>query len=131
LNALTYWIPFNRVDRMLGSVEMITGSHRTGLAPVRYTGEGRPPANKGLNGRDLILVEEPKKPGAVIEAKRGDLVAFSQFLMHRSIANLGDKVRWTVQIRHADLAEPNFMAAGYPWGDVTNLYHARYLPADL
>src|SRR5262245_50245308 len=126
LNSLTYWIPFGRVDRTVGSVEVIAGSHRHGLCPVRFTHEGDPPANKIMSPKDLRLVREPDQPGTVIEAERGDLVVFSTFILHRSVPNSGDQVRWTAQVRHSDLAEPEFAAAGYMWGDMTNVFHAPY-----
>jgi len=128
LNSVTYWIPFGRVDRACGGIEVIPGSHRRGIEPVRYLGVGEPPPHQTMGPRDLELLHEPDRPGIVIEAERGDLVVFSQFIMHRSVSNQGKHVRWTAQIRHADLAEPEFVAAGYPWGDVTNFYHVQYLP---
>jgi Phytanoyl-CoA dioxygenase (PhyH) len=128
LNSLTYWVPLGRVDRTFGSVEVIPGSHRRGLEPLHYTGVGKPPKNKVMGPTDLRLIREPRQPGDVIEADRGDLVVFSQFIMHRSVANQADRVRWTAQVRHTDLAESEFVAAGYPLGDATNVYHTRYLP---
>jgi hypothetical protein len=128
LNSVTYWIPFDRVNRASGTVEVVGGSHRHGVAPVRYTPGGEPPVFKSMSPKDLVLLHEPEQPGVAIEAERGDLVVLSQLVMHRSVPNSGNRVRWTAQIRHADLAEPEFVAAGYPWGDATNLFHARYLP---
>ena len=127
LNSVTYWIPFQRVDRAHGSAEVIPGSHRNGVYPVRYTRAEPPTRTKIMSPKDLQLVREPEQSGEVIEAERGDLVVFSTLILHRSIANHADKVRWTAQIRHADLAEPEFIAAGYPWGDMTNVFHAPYL----
>ncbi|MCW5680704.1 MAG: phytanoyl-CoA dioxygenase family protein [Xanthobacteraceae bacterium] len=127
LNSLTYWIPFGPVGAMHGSVEVVSGSHKEGMLPVRYTRDGTPPSNKSMSPTDLVLVNEPTENGEVVEADRGDLVVFSQFILHRSVPNRSDKVRWTAQVRHADLAEPEFVAAGYPWGDVTNIYHTNYL----
>lgn len=127
LNSVTYWIPFGPVDEKHGSVEVIDGSHERGLLPVRYTRGGMPPANKAMSPSDLVLVTEPKESGRIIEADRGDLIIFSQFLLHRSVPNRSEKVRWTAQVRHSDLGEREFIAAGYPWGDATNLFHHNYL----
>jgi hypothetical protein len=127
LNAVTYWIPFSRVDRTVGSVEVLPASHRNGVHPVRYTKDGPPSPSTLMSPKDLRLIREPDQSGEIIEADAGDLVVFSTFILHRSVANGGSQVRWTAQLRHADLAETGFMAAGYPWGDMTNVFHAPYL----
>ena len=46
--------------------------------------------------------------------------------VHRSTPNLSDQIRWTAQLRFADLASPGFQEAGCPFGDTTNIYHAGY-----
>jgi ectoine hydroxylase-related dioxygenase (phytanoyl-CoA dioxygenase family) len=127
LNSVTYWLPLGRANVDHGSIEVIPKSHRSGLAPVRYTGEGTPPKAQSLSPKDLYLMEDPKEAGPVVDVDFGDMVVFSQFLLHRSTANLAKKVRWTIQVRHSDLAEDAFISAGYPLGDRTNLYHTQYL----
>jgi hypothetical protein len=127
LNSLTYWVPFNPVGRDTGSVELIPGSHARGVFPVRYAPGGTPTMHRIMSPKDLYLLHEPLDSGSIIEAERGDLVVFSTFLLHRSVANRGDRVRWTAQIRHSDMAEAEFVESGYLWGDVTNYFHAPYL----
>ena len=127
LNSLTFWVPMGRADQEHGSIEVIPGSHVSGLAPVRYAGKGSPAPDKSMSPKDLVLIEEPAERGTIIEAESGDLVVFSQFLMHRSVPNRSDLVRWTAQIRYSDLAEPVFASAGYPFGDRTNLFNNPYL----
>jgi len=126
-NAVTYWLPLGRVDAEHGSVAVVPGSHAA-VAPVRFTGEGVPAANRRLFYSDIAILDEPKEDGLIIEADAGDLVVFSQLAMHRSIPNRSKQARWTAIIRHTDIADPDFIAAGYPLGETTNFFHTSYLP---
>lgn len=126
-NSVTYWIPLGTVNAENGSVEVVPGSHRDGVVPFRFTSDK--PLDRGtvLSPADIHLVDEPSEPGLMIEAALGDLVLFSQFLLHRSTPNRSRGTRWTVQVRHADAFEQPFIDAGYPCGDATNIYHTAYL----
>jgi ectoine hydroxylase-related dioxygenase (phytanoyl-CoA dioxygenase family) len=125
LNSVTYWIPLGETSKDNGSVELVPGSHASGLSPFRYT--STKPLDRGtvLSPADIHLVREPTEPGVLIEAQPGDLVVFSQFILHRSTPNRSRSTRWTVQVRHADAFEREFIDAGYPCGDATNVYHTR------
>lgn len=131
-NALTYWIPLVPVSRATaGSIAVVPGSHRAGIRAYRtaFDGAGGPPAWRSLSPKDVHLLQDPDPADAIdIEAEPGDVVVFNQLLLHASLPNRGAAARWTVQVRHADLAEPNFIAAGYPMGDATNIVHHDYLP---
>ncbi len=127
-NSLTYWIPLSRANEKNGSIEIITGSHKAGVAPIRYAGGSSPLIGHSLSPKDVYLEEDPKGSGTVIDADFGDIVVFSQLLLHRSAPNLGKLTRWTIQVRHCDLSEAKFRAAGYPLGDYTNIFCNDYLP---
>jgi hypothetical protein len=131
-NALTYWIPLVPVSRAsVGSIAVIPGSHRDGISAfrTRFDVAGGPPAWRSLSPKDVHLRVEPDPTAALdIEAVPGDVVVFSQLLLHASLPNRGTAARWTVQVRHADLGEPDFLAAGFPMGDHTNIVHHNYLP---
>ena len=131
-NALTYWIPLVPVSRAtVGSIAVIPGSHCNGSRAyrTRFDSVGGPTAGQSLSPKDVHLRVIPDPAMALdIEAMPGDIVVFSQLLLHSSLPNRGAEARWTLQVRHADLAEPGFMAAGYPMGDRTNIVHHDYLP---
>jgi ectoine hydroxylase-related dioxygenase (phytanoyl-CoA dioxygenase family) len=127
LNSITYWLPLSKADSQYGSVAIIPGSHTSGIQPVIYTGEDKPAASQPLSPSHLRLVTEPQERGEVIDANIGDIVLFSQFILHASVPNRSPQVRWTAQIRHSDLSEQAFIEAGYPFGDATNIYHVDYL----
>lgn len=126
-NSLTYWIPLTPVNAENGSIEVIEGVNNEQLLPFEYTGTPPVPPQKSMAPSDIKLTEEPKGTGKVVEANPGDIVVFSQFILHRSVPNRSRHMRWTVQIRHADLGDESFRRAGYPFGDATNIFHTDYL----
>ena len=126
-NSVTYWVPLTPVDEFQGSIEIIEGSHKQGLLPFHYTGEGPPPARKPMSPSDIRLDSSPTDAPTLIEADPGDIIVFSQFLLHRSTANHSDQVRWVSQVRHSDFAEVDFRNAGFPFGDSENIFENRYL----
>ena len=128
VNALTYWIPMVPASPETGTISLIAGSHLNGIHPYRYTGDIDISSSKSLSPKEIYLLNDPEETGVVVEAEPGDLVVFRQMLLHQSLPNPGNKVRWTIQVRHADLMEPDFRAAGYPLGDYTNIIKTNYLP---
>lgn len=126
LNSVTFWIPLTEVNRHNGSIEVIPGSHKQGFFPVEYRSQKLLQKNTVMSPSDIFLVEEPKEPGLAIEANPGDVVVFSQMLLHRSIPNFSDTVRWAIQIRYSDVMDQAFYESDYPFGDVTNIFHAKY-----
>lgn len=126
-NSLTYWIPLSQVDAEHGSIEVVDASHRDGIRALEYTGAKALEPQTVLSPADARLVKEPDDPTIPVEAEPGDLVAFSQYLLHRSTPNRSSGIRWTVQIRHADADEQAFLDAGLPMGDATNIFfHDAY-----
>jgi ectoine hydroxylase-related dioxygenase (phytanoyl-CoA dioxygenase family) len=44
----------------------------------------------------------------------GDLLIFSAFLVHRSGDNITQNIRWSIQLRYNNMAEPTFQERGFP-----------------
>lgn len=125
-NAITAWLPLQKVNLLEGTIEVIAGSHRDGLAPfVRISDKPIAPHVPMLQ-RDLKLAGPVRGTPVAIEAERGDLVVFKQMLLHRSTPNRGRQVRWTAQLRVTDLAESAHRAQGYPCGDRRNIFYVDY-----
>ena len=124
-NAITFWIPLTEATVEAGSLEVIPGSHRSGIIPFHFTGKGTPDAGASLTPLETALDEEPTDTGITIEAKPGDLMIYSQFLLHRRVPNRADHMHWSVRSRHADGFEKEFIEAGYPCGDETNIFHTK------
>jgi ectoine hydroxylase-related dioxygenase (phytanoyl-CoA dioxygenase family) len=125
-NSMTLWIPLGPANAEHGSVEVVPGSHRDGVQPFVFTGSGAVDATRRLSPNDVRLKQEPSA-GQLLAVERGDLVVFSQFLLHRSTPNSSSSPRWTAQLRFSDLMDPAFRAAEFPFGDATNIYHTSYL----
>ena len=127
LNSLTYWIPVTKVNKFFGSIEVIEGSHNKGVFDFKYTGKDRLIRKKNMSPKDINLKKNPEMNTKLINAIPGDLVIFSQFLLHRSTKNYSNKIRWVAQVRHSDISEKAFKDAGYPFGDKTNIFFNNYL----
>lgn len=104
LNGIVAWIPLLDVDAPLGRLEIAPKSHLLGLLDVE-------PDEWYMH----IKQEDEKRIEFVpLDTRAGDLVLFSMFLVHRSGNNLKDTHRYALQYRYNDLAEPTFIARGYP-----------------
>lgn len=101
LNSVVVWFPLTDVDKDLGALKVVPGSHKKGLqATKQYKSFGI------VNSQDYNFVD--------VEAKTGDALFFSSFLIHQSGSNITDKVRWSCHYRFNDMNEPNFIERGYP-----------------
>ena len=127
LNSITYWVPLTKVNKFFGSIEVVQGSHKKGIYDYKYAGNEKLIKKKSMSPKDIILKKNPNMKSKLINAKPGDLIIFSQFLLHKSTRNFSDKIRWVAQVRHSDLSEKKFKNAGYPFGDRENIFFNNYL----
>jgi len=103
LDATVVWVPLIDINRSLGALEVIPGSHRLGLLRSNMIdGYGH--------------VDEPVDTSRMvpIEVEAGDALFFSALLVHRSGTNITDSIRWSCHFRYNNLAEPTFVERGYP-----------------
>lgn len=78
---VTCWIPLDDATEENGTVRLIPGSHRHGILDhERKTGSN-----------DLAV--RPDEEGVLVEAKAGDVVAFSSLTLHATGANQSSKPR--------------------------------------
>jgi hypothetical protein len=99
LNSITLWIPLQDTDKKSGVVQFIPSSHLKGALS---DSEGKIPPT---------LYQEKDFTSTAL--KCGDILAFSQFLIHRSGRNSSDKTRFSVQIRYNDLKDKHFLNRQY------------------
>ena len=109
LNAAVVWVPLHDIDRSLGALEVVPGSHRLGLLTTDVV--ERFGKVDSFGDRDF----QP------VEVEQGDLLVFSAFLVHRSGTNSTDSIRWSCHFRYNDLSERTFIDRGYPHAYV---YHS-------
>lgn len=102
LNAVVVWVPLGDIDRNLGALEVVPGSHRLGLITSEVVERF---------GKVDGFVDADFQP---IEVQQGDALVFSAFLVHRSGVNSTESIRWSCHFRYNDLAEQTFIERGYP-----------------
>jgi hypothetical protein len=101
-NSLVVWFPLHDVGSEHSSIEMFPGSHLNGVLPYEVS-------RCGSKVHEEALTMQPVR----LDLRRGDLVAFSSFTVHRSSPE-GDSLRAAISIRFNDLAEPSFVERAYP-----------------
>jgi len=126
VNAITVWVPLQDVDLDHGTIQVIPGSHRSGLLPFKRISDKVIAPYVPMLQRDISLANSVTGEQVTIEAKRGDIVVFKQMLLHRSTANLRDQIRWTAQLRITDLSDPDYLRQRFPTGDKTNIFFVDY-----
>ena len=95
---VNFWIPLVDVTVENGCLEVIPGSHRTGLKlhgavpsyPSEGIAEGHVPAGEAL----------------ACPVRKGGVVVFQHKTVHRSFSNRTDRIRWSLDIRYSDPAKP-------------------------
>jgi phytanoyl-CoA hydroxylase len=102
LNAVVVWVPLIDIGKDLGALEIIPGSHLSGLLDSVEDDWYR--TIEGTTDEQYVPVE--------VEA--GDALFFSAFLLHRSGDNTTNSIRWSCHFRYNDLAEQTFVERKYP-----------------
>ena len=103
LDAVIVWIPLVNIDKNLGALEVIPGSHKWGLLEADIV-DGFGNLSQSVDETRLVPIE--------IEA--GDALFFSSLLVHRSGTNVTDSIRWSCHFRYNNLHEETFIQRGYP-----------------
>lgn len=103
LDAVVVWVPLVDIDRRLGALEVIPGSHTWGLLDADLRdGYGH-------------LGESPDEASFLpVEVQLGDVLFFSSLLVHRSGTNVTESIRWSCHFRYNNLDEPTFVERGFP-----------------
>ncbi|QZA79205.1 phytanoyl-CoA dioxygenase family protein [Deefgea tanakiae] len=126
LNAVTLWIPLTNVNLNAGTIEVIPRSHLNGILPFKRISGKIIAEYIPFLQRDLSLDMDVIDVPVSIDANPGDVVVFSQFLLHRSTINHSSMPRWTAQVRVSDLNCAWFKKNKYPTGDRKNIFFCDY-----
>jgi phytanoyl-CoA hydroxylase len=103
LDSVVVWLPLVPAGYDLGALQVIPGSHLGGLRPAEAAGyEGF--ISENIDDSEFMQTE----------FEVGDILIFSKFLVHRSGKNSTRNIRWSIQLRYNNLAEPTFIERGYP-----------------
>ena len=103
LDSVVLWFPLVDCNADLGSLQIIPASHTDGLMKADTS---------GYTGSIQEEIEEEKYVQTEFEV--GDLLIFSAFLIHRSGENITKNIRWSIQLRYNNIAEPTFRERGFP-----------------
>lgn len=87
---LTCWIPLVPVDVDSGCLAVVPGSHRQGVLP-KITDEFG--ITKLRDAPELTTAAMP------VPLQPGDALVFNDLVLHRSLDNISDRVRWSIDIR--------------------------------
>ncbi|HXQ52133.1 MAG TPA: phytanoyl-CoA dioxygenase family protein [Stellaceae bacterium] len=104
LNGVVVWHSLFDVVPSLGPLEVVPGSHLLGLLE----------AEEDIWYMRVPETVEAKMNFVPVETRAGDVLVFSQFLLHRSGTNLEERHRYAIQYRYNDASEPTYLARGYP-----------------
>jgi phytanoyl-CoA hydroxylase len=106
VNSVTFWLPFQDVDIENGTIDVMPGSHLLGYLEVEELKDPR-----RFSIVDPRIEELPYEP---VVMELGEVIVFSQLLVHRSGFNRSGLPRLTMQMRFTDSAEPRFLENGFP-----------------
>jgi hypothetical protein len=105
-NCVTVWFPVRPLDREMGLLEVVAGSHHRGAIAFR--------TNLESNNNPFCPQEEwPDSAFHPVEVGEDAAVIFSQYLLHRSGFNLSTRTRLSVQLRYNDLASMERAESSY------------------
>ena len=106
LNSITIWMPLHDVTVANGTIEVIPGSHLMGYLE---TEELSNPRRFSIIDRQIEAMDH-----FPLELAFGEVVAFSQMMVHRSGYNRTEAPRLSVQMRFLDYSEPLFLENDLP-----------------
>lgn len=92
-NAITIWIPLQKIDNYIGPLKLVPGSHKRKIKNL----------SKIKNG---IIVDQKKlneKLFKSINVNVGEALIFSHHLVHKSTDNFSEKIRFSIDVRLNDL----------------------------
>ena len=103
LDAIVVWVPLVDIDRSLGALEIIPGSHTQGLLQSEM-----------VDGYGHIDETKTMSRALPVEVEVGDALFFSAFLVHQSGTSVTDSIRWSCHFRYNNLREASFIDRGFP-----------------
>ena len=94
--AWRIWLPMRDVDRHYGSMELVAGSHKRGWFDHSH------------DESHQVAIDEASIPDdrrVCIEVAAGDAVLFHPCIVHRSVPNLSNRVKFVILVQIQDGAE--------------------------
>lgn len=97
LSTIAFWVPLSAGPNV-GGLGLAVGSHAKG------------PLHHGLSARGQLVLPQDAYAGLpqveLTDYEEGDCLLFSPYLIHWSIPNTGERLRWTVSLKIDEVADP-------------------------
>ena len=116
-NSVTIWIPLQNTFVKNGSLKVIPESHKKGFIKDSINW-------KNLKVPPNMLSEKKAKSLGVfknVDAKLGEVLLFSTFLVHKSGLNLTNNIRYSINIRFNDLYSQDYAERNYYLNEISGL----------
>ena len=116
-NSVTIWIPLQDVKSVDGAIQVVPGSHKSGINQDKKVNEwsykpGTLVKHKGLRGH-MESSSHLDEQFQEVPILTGQVLVFSTLLLHRSGINTGNHIRYSLQIRLNDLSESDYARRHY------------------
>ena len=92
-DCLNLWVPLVPVTPKSGALRIIPGSHKLGSLKHRFFA-------KFNNAHGLVEGQIDESEIIALSMDAGDAVLFHPLLVHGSVSNQGDSIRWTMVARY-------------------------------
>ena len=102
-NIITLWAPLSNVSKKKGTMGLIEGSHKEGIKKHLFYSVNK----KRYHGVDKKLLKKAKFK--YLNLSPGDAVLFHPLLIHSSLKNLSNKIRWTFVARYNGISGINYL----------------------
>ena len=99
-DAVVVWVPLVDVNKDLGCLEVVPGSHLDGNVSKTFS-----------NGFAWVDGDKDFVP---VDLKKGDALFFNSFLIHKSGNNITDDIRWSCHFRYNNMIDSDFIDRKYP-----------------
>ena len=93
-NIVTCWLPLVHVSREMGCLQVLPGVNRIGY--VKHQAAG---------GTSVVPGQIPCMEPVDLECRPGDVIFMHRFIPHRSMPNLSDRCRWSIDLRYQTSAQ--------------------------
>ena len=116
-NSVTLWIPLQDVTSIDGAIQVVPGSHKSGISQGDNINEwtykpGSLLKHEGLRGH-MESSSNLDEQFQEVPMVSGQVLVFSTFLLHRSGVNTSDRIRYSLNIRLNDLTDPDYSRRYY------------------
>lgn len=102
-NMITTWFSLTDTPVESGPLRVVPGSHDDGLLTHCLDYEGNGPEFRG--GRQIPERLFTKDQSVPLPTKRGDVIFLHKQLVHGSLANVSDQIRWSFDLRYNPIGE--------------------------